>query len=220
MQCKDIQSFMIEDIYNEISSENKKILQHHLAECKNCSAEHLELKGTVDTLNLWNDEKSETIDLPTELIKPKTTRRLFYRIAAVAASILLILSVINFRFTYNNNGLDISFNLFGLSAGTERVAANILENGSQIEQLQLMAEMINAANDRQKQDMVILLTDFYQAIEMRRQADLKVIATGMETLRSTSNQRIEETEETMQKLVQYTGSILDKGNYIKTIDTP
>ena len=220
MQCKDIQSFMIEDLYNEISSENKKILQHHLAECKNCSAEHLELKGTVDTLNLWNDEKSETIDLPTDLIKPKTTRRLFYRIAAVAASILLILSVINFRFSVNNNGLDISFNLFGLSAGTERVAANILENGSQIEQLQLMAEMINAANDRQKQDMVILLTDFYQAIEMRRQADLKVIATGMETLRSTSNQRIEETEETMQKLVQYTGSILDKGNYIKTIDTP
>jgi predicted anti-sigma-YlaC factor YlaD len=220
MQCKDIQSFMIEDLYNEISSENKKILKEHLIGCKNCSSEYQELKGTVNTLKLWKDEKSESIELPIDVIKPKTTKKLFYRIAAVAASILLILSVINFRFTFNNNGLDLSFNLFGLSAETDRVAANILENGSQIEQLQLMTEMINAANDRQKQEMVILLTDFYQAIEMRRQADLKVISQGMETLRSTSNQRIEETEQNMQSLIQYTGSILDKGNYIKAIDTP
>ena len=160
MQCKDIQSFMIEDIYNEISPENKILLQKHLTVCANCSAEYHELKGTTNTLKMWKDEKTETIDLPPDLIKPKTTRRLFYRIAAVAASILLILSVINFRFSFNNNGLDISFNLFGFSASTEQVAANILENGSQVEQLQLMAEMINAANDRQKQDMVILLTDF------------------------------------------------------------
>ena len=220
MQCKDIQSFMIEDLYNEISSKNKKILQEHLIGCETCSADYHELKSTTETLKLWKDEKSETIGLPQNITKPKTSKRLFYRIATIAASILLILSVINFRFTFNNNGLDISFNLFGLSSGTDQVAANIIENGSQVEQLQLMVEMITASNDRQKQEMVILLTDFYQAIEMRRQADLKVISSGMETLRSTSNQRIEETEQTMQSLIQYTGSVLDKGNYIKAVDTP
>jgi len=68
--------------------------------------------------------------------------------------------------------------------------------------------------------MVILLTDFYQAVEMRRQADLKVITQNMETMQSVSNQRIEETEQSMQDLVQFTGSVLDKGNYIKAIDTP
>ena len=83
-----------------------------------------------------------------------------------------------------------------------------------------MTELINAANDRQKQEMVTLLTDFYQAVEMRRQADLKVITQNMETLQSVSNQRIEETEKTMQDVIQFTGSVLDKGNYIKAIDTP
>jgi len=220
MQCKDIQSFMIEDLYNEITTENKNILQKHLKDCNKCAAEYQELKGTSDTLKLWKDEKPETIELPSVISKPKTPKRLFFRIAAVAASILLILSVLNFRFSLNNNGFDISFNLLGLTTSSDQLASNILENGSQIEQLQLMTELINAANDRQKQEMVILLTDFYQAIEMRRQADLKVISQGMETLRSASNQRIEETEQNMQSLIQYTGSVLDKGNYIKAVDKP
>jgi len=220
MKCKDIQSLMIEDIYDEITSDNKKLLQQHLEKCVNCSAEYQELKGTSDTLKLWKNEKPDTIELPQMAAKPKSTKRLFLRIATVAASILLILSVINFRFSFNNNGLDISFNLFGLTNGTDQVAANILESGSQIEQLQLMTELINTANNRQKQEFVTLLTDFYQAVEMRRQADLKVITQNMETMQTVSNQRIEETEQTMQDLVQFTGSALDKGNYIKAIDPP
>jgi hypothetical protein len=55
---------------------------------------------------------------------------------------------------------------------------------------------------------------------MRRQADLRVISQGMETLRSASNQRIDDTEKTIQNLIQYTGSVLDKGNYLKPVDTP
>ena len=220
MQCNEIQSLMIEDIYNEIIPENKKALQQHLKECDNCAAEYQELRDTSDTLKLWKDEKPESIELPQIMPKPKTSKRIFFRIAAVAASILLILSVTNFRLSFDSNGLDISFNLFGLTTGTDQIAANILENGSQIEQLQLMTELINAANDRQKQEMVTLLTDFYQAVEMRRQADLKVITQNMETLQSVSNQRIEETEKTMQDVIQFTGSVLDKGNYIKAIDTP
>jgi predicted anti-sigma-YlaC factor YlaD len=220
MKCEDIKLLMVEDLYDEISPENNIILNKHLESCPNCSSEYTDLKKTSDTLKLWPDEKSEKIELPKNIVKPKKSKHIFYRIASVAAAILLVLSVINFRFTINNNGLDISFNLLGLSEGTDRVATNILENGSQIEQLQLMTELINAANDKQKEEMVVLLTDFYQAIEMRRQADLKVISQGMETLRNTSNQKIEDTENTMQKLIQYTGSILDKGNYIKTVEKP
>lgn len=220
MQCKDIQSLLIEDIYNEITPESKNILQQHLRECENCSAEYNELRGTSDILQLWKNEKVDTIELPKTLPKPKTGKRLFFRIAIVAASILLILSVTNFRFSINNNGFDVSFNFFGLTSGADQVATNILENGSQVEQLQLMTELINAANDRQRQEIVTLLTDFYQAVEMRRQADLKVITQNIETIQTVSNQRIEETEKTMQDVIQFTGSVLDKGNYIKAIDTP
>jgi predicted anti-sigma-YlaC factor YlaD len=220
MKCEDIKLLMVEDLYSEISPENKIIFYNHLKSCPNCSAEYADLKKTSETLKLWPDEKSEKIELPQNIIKQRKSKLIFYRIASVAAAILLVLSIINFRFSIDQNGLDISFNLLGLSDGTEHMAANILQNGSQIEQLQLMTELINAANDKQKEEMVVLLTDFYQAIEMRRQADLKVISQGMETLRNTSNQRIEDTENTMQKLIQYTGSILDKGNYIKAVETP
>ena len=220
MQCKDIQSFMIEDIYNEIDSKNKKILQQHLTSCAKCSAEYQELKSTSDTLKLWQDEKSGSIELPQSITTERSAKHIFYRIAAIAASILIILSVLNFRIYIDSDGIDISFNFLGLSSQTDRIAANIIENGSQVEQLQLMTEMIQAANNQQRQEIVTLLTDFYQAVEMRRQADLKVITQNMETLQSVSNQRIEETHQTMQDLIQYTGSILDKGNYIKAVDTP
>lgn len=219
MKCEDIKLLMVEDLYSEINPENRIIFYNHLDTCPNCSSEYADLKKTSETLKMWPDEKSEKIEIPQNIVKPRKSKRFFYRIATVAAAILLVLSVINFRFTINNNGLDISFNLLRLSEGTDRVAANILENGSQIEQLQLMTELINGANENQKEELVILLTDFYQAIEMRQQADLKVISQGMETLRSASNQRIEDTENTMQKLIQYTGSILDKGNYIKSVET-
>ena len=220
MQCKDIQSLIIEDIYDEITSDNKKLLRTHLEKCDKCSIEYKEIKDTSATLKLWKDEKPEALDLPQMRSEANKPRRVFLKIFAVAASILLLLSVTNFRFSINTNGVDFSFNLFGLSTGTDRVAANILENGSEVEQLQLMTELINAANDRQRQEIVTLLTDFYQVVEMRRQADLKVITQNIETIQTVSNQRIEETEQTMQDLIQFTGSVLDKGNYIKAIDTP
>ena len=138
MKCEDIKILMVEDLYDEISPENKFSFYNHLDTCPNCSSEYAELKKTSETLKLWPDEKSEKIEIPQNIGTTRKSKRIFYRIATVAAAILLVLSVINFRFTFNNNGLDISFNLLGLSEETDRVAANILENGSQLEQLQLM----------------------------------------------------------------------------------
>jgi len=123
MQCKDIKSLMIEDIYDEITSENKKLLQKHIETCDNCLDEYQELKGTSDTLKLWKDEKPKNIEIPQMKAEPKKFKRVFLRIAAVAASILLLLSVTNFRVSINNNGVDFSFNLFGLSTGSGQIAA-------------------------------------------------------------------------------------------------
>jgi len=218
MKCKEIKSLMIEDIYDEISPANKKKIEEHLQNCAECMTEYNELKETSDTLKLWKDVKPEAVEMLQIKQEPRKTRRIFYRIAAVAASILLILSIANFRISINNNGVDISFNLLGINSDTDQLAMNILTKGSQIEQLQFMSELINASKEQQKEEMVMLLTDFYQAIEMKRQADLKVITQNIETMHSFSNQRIDETEQTMQDLIQYTGTILDKGNYIKAID--
>lgn len=220
MECKDIKILIIEDICGEINNKNKHTLENHLKNCSKCSGEYNELKNTSNSLKSWPEESLENISLPENLITSQKRKSIFYKIAVIAASILLIFSLANFQFSFDQNGLNIKFNLLGYSNSSADIAADILNNGSNIEQLRLMTELINASNNQQKQEMVSLLTDFYQAIEMRRQADLKIISRGMETLRNTSNQRIEDTEETMQKLVQYTGSILDKGNFIKSVETP
>jgi hypothetical protein len=218
MNCEDIKIFMVEYIYDEISSKNQVILKKHLQNCIDCAAEFSDLQKTSDKLKMWKEEKLETLHVPIQTKKPKSRKRIFYRIFAVAASLLFILSLMNFRFSLDTNGFALSFSLFGIANDTDQIASNILQNGSQVEQIQLMNEMIIASNEQQKQEMVELLTDFYQAIEMRRQADLKVISQNVETIRSFSNQRIEETERNMEELIQYTGSILDKGNFIKAID--
>ena len=78
-----------------------------------------------------------------------------------------------------------------------------------------MINLIEESKIKQKEEMVTLLTDFYQAVEMRRQADLKVISQGMETLQSRTNQRIDDTDQVLEDLIQYTGTMLEKSVYVK-----
>ncbi len=219
MKCQDFNLFIIDDIYNEISPENKKSLDVHLTTCPKCQKEYIELKSSASILNSWEDESLSESYIPFATSKPAKSLKIFYRSMMVAAAILLVFSLFNFRLSLNENNFDISFSLFGSASNTDQLASEIMSNGSNVEQIQLMVNLIEESKRIQKEEMVILLTDFYQAVEMRRQADLKVIGQGMETLRSSSNQRIDDTERTIQSLVQYTGSILDKGNYIKSIDT-
>ena len=110
---------------------------------------------------------------------------------------------------------DISFSLFGSSVTDDQLASNILSSGTEIEQIQLMVNLIEESKRLQKEEMVTILTDFYQAIEMRRQADLKVIAQGMESLRSITNNRMDDTDQVLDGLIQFTGSVLEKSVSVK-----
>lgn len=215
MNCKDYKLLIIEDIYDEISKENKAALKSHIKSCESCQKEYNELILTVGTLKSWENESLQPTVLPFNASKPKKPKNIFYKIALSAAAILLVLSLFNFNLSFNESGFNLSFSLLGSSANIDNVAANILNNGSQLEQIQLMVNLIEESKIKQKEEMVALLTDFYQAVEMRRQADLKVIAQGMETLQSRTNQRIDDTDQVLEDLIQYTGSMLEKSVYVK-----
>ena len=113
MKCEDIKILMMEEIYDEIDKKNKEVLYNHLNNCSDCTAEYSDLKQTSSNLKLWQDENHEPIELSLKNTTPKKSKRIFYRIAAVAAAVLIILSLTNFRLSIYNNGIDIGFSIFG-----------------------------------------------------------------------------------------------------------
>jgi len=220
MQCKDYKILLIENIYQEINKEDKDKLESHLNVCPACRKEYEELKSTVSLMQEWKDESPhENTSLFTKAItipiKPKM-KRIVWKFALAAAAVLLILSLVNFRVIYTQDRLDIAFSLFGIKDEPEGQLFDSSKFVQQNPDYEVVLELIEAANRHQNAEIVTMLTDFYQAMEMKRQADLRIISQGIEFIRNTTDQRLNDTDEVIHGLIKYTSALAQEGVAIKT----
>jgi hypothetical protein len=216
MQCKEYHILILENIYQEIDQEDKNKLESHLRECVACREEYEELKKTLGLMKRWKDETPED---QVKLLKrakiipfKPNFKRIARQFALAAAAILLFFSILNFNLSVTSERFDITFSLFGIS--------NEEDNGYKFAredpQLQVILRLIDAENKRQNAEIAVMLTDFYQAVEMKRQVDLKVISQGIESIRNTTDRRLNSTDEILHGLIQFTGALAQDGIAIKT----
>ena len=145
----------------------------------------------------------------------KLAGKLFHRFTMAAAAVLVILSLVNFRISSDHDGFQLSFSLLGQDLKTGDLNQALTNLPYDPEQIKLMAELTEMSNQKQKEDIAVLLGEFYQAVEMKRMADLKIISQTLETFRNDADRKIESTNDVLDGLIQFTGRLAEKEVRIK-----
>jgi predicted anti-sigma-YlaC factor YlaD len=212
MSCDKYKTLMMDSLFDEISAEDQKKLDDHLKSCPSCKEEFTEMQQTVKTLEKWPDEnpagrteKRRNI-LPLFPGSSSKFKRNIIRIAAAAAVLLLCLSLANFRLSWSSGKFDISFSMFG---SPERYTANdktAQKSNLTHEDVRLIMDLISSQSRRQQSETAAVLTDFYKAMELKRQADMTAVAQGMRFIQDDTQQKLGSTNEVLTRLIQYSDS--------------
>lgn len=221
MSCDIYKTLMMDSLFDEIAAEDQKKLDGHIKNCPSCEKELAEMKQTVNTLEKWPDEnpapikKRRTI-LPMFKNSSSKIKQNLSRIAVAAAVLLLCLSLANFRLSYSQDKFELSFSLFGnseQSAGEKQV---MRANNLTQEDVRLIVDLIDSANRKQQAEAAAVLSDFYKAVEMKRQADMMVVARGMRSIQDDTQRKFGAANEVLTKLINYSDSYRLEGRKVKS----
>jgi len=119
MDCNRYEEdLLIAYLFEEASEEEKRAIEEHLGSCKQCTQTLAELRGTVSTLQAWEDEEMprQVVLLPTrkEPARSRFTAPIWLRglgWAAAAAVVALVISQGSLEYT--DGSLTVSFGRSG-----------------------------------------------------------------------------------------------------------
>ena len=125
MKCDQIHLLIIDYLYNEISDEDNRILQSHLANCDNCRQELAALKGTSNILQKWEDvEPDFNLVMVTQKVNwfenvKEKFRKLFpkpkkagFAFAYGFVGVFLLMAVSNTEISYQQGNFNMKMALF------------------------------------------------------------------------------------------------------------
>jgi hypothetical protein len=218
MKCEQIQSLVMDFLYDEISEEDREIFIAHLSQCESCQKELESLKNTSHFLQQWEDidpdfnvvmvtKKVSWLSLIKErwvqlLPKPK---QIVYGLAYVAVGIFLILAIANTEISYRQGEFKMSMGLFSRPSSQEK-ADNLL-NQEFVEQLHqenyyLMNSLIDQSEARQRKEMAATILRLRQDFERQRVEDLNLVGFGLDNVERNTYRQIKRTDNSLNELIQ------------------
>ena len=220
MKCDNIHPLIIDFLYDEISEENKKILQIHLKKCDNCRKEVESLKNTSKILQRWEDvepdfnlvmvtEKVGWIENIKERLQkflPKS-RKIGYGLAYGFIGIFLLLALANTEISYQQGNFKMRMALFSKQSKQNQNKANEILSNQFVEKLQqenyyLMKTMIEQSEARQRKQWQSSLVQFNQNLEQKRIQDLNLIGSGLSDFEKNTYKRIQRIDNSLYELIQ------------------
>ena len=137
--CEDIQDILVDYADGGLSPEQSNEVEAHMETCENCRKLLEALRKSLELANVvWQDNLKDTEALKIP-IRPKTVKIHWFRYAAVAASILLVVTTLRVRHGNNKSReTELSF---------EEIERSIVESASAARLLaatDLVAEYPNA----------------------------------------------------------------------------
>jgi len=213
MKCNDYRLLMMGALYDEISKENRSSLDSHLKSCEECRAKYLALKATSQTLEKWEDvDPNVNLTFVTQpaspiadIVNKLKSWKIGLRLGLAVAAVLLLLSIINMRVQITDGQFAFETSLFRRSAqpvATETVTQTDLENLRK-ENYQIVAAILDEYSKRNRIETAMLLKDFYNDFNQRRQTDLKLVSNTVEQMYSGTEQRMDRTDRALGTLIQY-----------------
>ena len=198
MTCKEAKQFIMGYLYQEISTEQRKIIDAHLASCDSCRNEFAALKNTSTILQSW-----EEVEPKLNLVFMKETDSVWQqlalklrsyfgsgehwgrRVAYGLAIVLIILSIANLEISFADGNFRLKMSLWPKSEPVQVLNQPITENDLltfKKDQLFLMNQLIETSETKQRRDMLLSFTDFAQELERQRKSDMVLVGTSLEQL--------------------------------------
>jgi hypothetical protein len=223
MKCENMYSELVALLYGELEPEEAKRIRAHLKTCRSCKEAYEELQGTSKLLEKWEDVSPR---MNFVFVKDATSRwkafkekisqlnwgrRLAFGVPAVIVLSFLILSATNFRAGYSEGKWNLSFSLIPQKekpVQQEKIVGALSQ--MQSETLQLVKQMIEESEYRQRRESALALTEFARSIEEQRRQDLTMIGRGMDGLHRTTEGKFDQTSNALNELFRLTSYQLEK----------
>ncbi|MDZ7263991.1 MAG: zf-HC2 domain-containing protein [candidate division KSB1 bacterium] len=218
MSCKDMQSLLMDFLYDEISDADRELFLAHFARCKSCQQEYIALKRTSGILQEWEDvdpdfnfivvnEKRHWTDYLKDLLakllpQPKIVT---YGVIGSVVGIFLLLAAANTEISYQQQQFRIRFGLFQkpISAEqTDHLATQRLIEQLQQENYLLMTSLIQQSEARQRKEMTSAMIQLRQDIERQRIEDLNLVGFGLENIERNTYHRIQKTDNSLNEFIR------------------
>ncbi len=219
MKCDTIRPLIMDFLYDEISEEDRKIVEAHLSQCETCQREFETLKNTSRILQKWEDIEP---DFNLVMMTEKTTRfekikkawasfwpsprKLVYGFGLGFAAVFLLMAIANTSITYHSGEFSISMSLF--SQPQETKTSQVMPSKEWVEEFQkqnyyLMNSLIQESEARQKSEWNQTLAQFNQNMERQRYNDLQVLGAGLNNIEKSTYQQIKRTENSINEWIRH-----------------
>jgi len=213
MKCEDYQNLIIEELYDEISPDDRRKLMTHMRTCPECATKLKTLRTTSQTLHSWPDaDPSLNLTFVPEnrltirdRLKRFGFRQFAYGFAGACAAILLILAIGNTRITYSDGRFEFQASL--QPTNTALQPENYLTKAD-LEQFKLenyaaISQIIIENNESERVRQALMMSDLYKDFESKRQSDLQVVSQALRQVNYGSEQRFNQTDRALNALIQY-----------------
>lgn len=219
MSCKEMRSLLMDFLYEEISAADRELFLGHLATCKSCQQDYIDLRRTSRMLQEWEDvnpdfnfivvnEKSHWANYLKDLLAKliPRPRKLVYGVIGSLVGIFLLLAAANTEISYQSKEFKLRLGLFQKPTSATS-SADYLATQRLIEQLQqenylLMTSLIQQSEARQRKEMASAFIQLRQDIERQRIEDLNLVGLGLDNIERNTYHRIQKTDNSLNEFIR------------------
>lgn len=218
MNCNQIQPLFMDFLYDEISDDDRQMVQAHLSDCDSCQRELDSLRQTSQLLQQWEEVDPDfNVVMVTEKVswlsrlkgwvtkllpRPK---KIAYGLAYSFVGVLLVLAVANTEISYRQGEFNIRMGLF--SKPTPLQATDNLATQQLLERLQkdnyiLMSSLIQQSETRQRKEIASALIQLRQDVERQRVEDLSLVGFGLDNVEKNTVRQMRKTDNSLNELIR------------------
>lgn len=218
MKCNDLKPLFMDYLYDEISEDDRRLLQKHLAECRSCQKEFDALQKTSNILQHWDDIDPDfnvvmvaqqeswltrvKNSMTKLLLQPK---KIAIGFGYAAVGLVLVLALAHTQISYRQGEFNMSMGLFSRPASQtsqDDVLTKQLVEKLQQENYYLMSTLLQQTEARQQKAIATAVLQLRQDFERKRVEDLNMVGYGLNNLEQNTSRQIQQTGRSLNELIQ------------------
>lgn len=223
MKCNKTQNELIDYVYNQLSPEQSREFEQHVATCQECQTEMTELRQMHNLLSSVPDPQpmnrlvietnrdsgSSSWANDVKKILPKSFwGKAFLSAAIVLISFLFVGSLFNLQIRYANGQFSMSM---GLSRPVAESTAKLSDQQKKelltdlhTENLKALQAMVQKSQQEQLHQIKEIMTNYAYALQQKQNNELEQMNQKLQNLYQHANQKFMQTDQVLSDIIQNT----------------